>query len=42
MKKQVVVRTYTGYYGVTELQEYLNEGYLVVMCNQTTCKDHTY
>ena len=37
MKKQVAIRTYPNNYlntNLQELQQYLNKGYLVVMCNK--------
>lgn len=40
MKMQVAVRTYASDYGVKDLNKYLDEGYLVVMCNQTYYNGH--
>ena len=39
MKKQVVVRTYpSGYVNPSgKLNEYLKQGYIVVMCNHFCC-----
>ena len=39
MKKQVVVRTYPSWYTnpFEKLKEYLNQGYIVVMCNHFDC-----
>ena len=46
MKKQKVVRTYPNNYTYTThttdlLEEVLNEGYCVVMCNKITFKGNT-
>ena len=41
IKKQVVVRTYPNNYMITTnfLENYLNNGYIVVMCNPFYCGD---
>ena len=43
MKKQKVVRTYPSGWSLTTdlLQEAMDEGYCVVMCNKITFKDNT-
>ena len=42
MKKQKVIRTYPkGWSHTTVLQNAMNQGYCVVMCNKITFKDNT-